>query len=115
MAIPTLDGTAQHVDLPPFRGDCPRCWEEVLVVEVAGADVVVEVMEVLETFACPQCQQVELKGHERGLCLRCGNTGIVGERLPPFGVALGADGHARYFTGGRPAEGEGLYVEHLCR
>lgn len=115
MAIPTLDAAAQAEGLLPFRGDCPRCWAEVLVVEIRGADVVVEVDEVLETFTCPQCRSVASHGGERGLCLRCDNTGSVGEPLPPFGVAVDADGVARYFVGGRPAEGEGIYAEHLCR
>lgn len=104
----------------PFRGDCPTCTGhddegvEVLVVDVAGVDVVVEIAEVLETFPCPQCAQVQAKGHTRGVCWRCGNSGVVGEELPGFGVAVDADGRARYFTGGR-GEGEAVYVEHVCR
>lgn len=105
---------------PPFRGECPKCADvfdepvEVLVVEVAGVDVVVELAEILEIFPCPQCAQVEAKGHTRGVCWRCENTGIVGVELPPFGVAVDADGTARYFTGSR-GEGEAVYVEHVCR
>lgn len=116
MAIPSLAAAELDVDLLPFRGDCVRCFAEVLVVCIAGADVVVEVDEVLEAFPCPTCKSVADHGNSRsGSCSRCFDSGVVGERLPVFGVALAADGSARYFTGGRPSEGEGLHVEHVCR
>lgn len=97
----------------PFDGVCPVCREDVLVVEIDGVDVVAELGEVLEVFRCPVCSQVEAKSHARGRCLRCGNTGRIGEPLPEFGVRVGERGAAAYFHGSRVV-GEAVHRVHLC-
>jgi hypothetical protein len=110
----TLDRGDVGLFAEPFDGDCPRCLEPILVVEVARVDVVVERDEVLGQFPCPVCAQVAAKGHRRHRCVRCGDTGVCGVPLPPFGVAVDPEGRARYFTGRRD-EGEAVYHEHACR
>jgi hypothetical protein len=109
----TLDRGEAGLFAEPFDGDCPRCLEPILVVEVARVDVVVERDEVLGQFACPQCEQVRLKGHRRHRCHRCGDTHLCGEPLPAFGVAVDPEGRARYFHGVR-REGEAVHREHSC-
>jgi endogenous inhibitor of DNA gyrase (YacG/DUF329 family) len=119
---------AQCVDLAqPFRGQCPICTEDVVVVEIDGHDVVLETMEILETIRCPRCAsnvaqgklggQVEARqfgGLSRSKpCWRCGNTRQVGEDLPSVGVAVDQAGQARLFTGHR-FEGEAIHVPHVC-
>src|SRR4051812_8825075 len=108
-----LAGLEDAVD--PLRGSCPSCGDRVLIVELAGREVVVEVAEVLERHRCPQCAQVEAKGHTRAECGRCGLEGWIGEPLPastngrPVGVALDPRGWARPFYGAR-VEGEAVHV-----
>ena len=111
MAVSAVD---QAPALEPFDGQCPVCRTTVLVVDLRGIDVVLEIDEVLETFPCPVCAQVEAKQHRRGQCPRCGGTGRLGGSLPAFGVAVAEDGRARYFRGVREA-GEAVYREHSCR
>jgi hypothetical protein len=117
----------QQTGLEPFRGSCPICTEDVLVVELAGQDVVLEVLEVMPTLRCPRCASNVAQGklggkHEDrqfgGLsrskpCWRCGGTRQVGEELPSVGVAISADGSSRWFTGER-AQGEAVMVPHVC-
>lgn len=101
----------------PFRGDCPRCGIEVLAVDVAGREVVVDVAEVLEAFPCPSCGQVSGRGHRRSGCDRCGLTGWIGEPLPLRGVAIDYDrgGRGRVFARVRGrTDGEAVYVFHTC-
>jgi hypothetical protein len=107
------DGDVDLHELPPFRGSCPRCSAEIVVVELGGEDVALEVREVLEVFACPQCSQVSQKGHTRVRCWRCSDTGWVGVPLPPRGVAISEAGGVRAFDGWR-LEGEAVYVPHRC-
>jgi predicted RNA-binding Zn-ribbon protein involved in translation (DUF1610 family) len=100
--------------LAPFRGTCPRCRFEVLVVDLAGEDVALEVAEVVEVFECPLCSGVQARGQARGqACYRCGDSGWVGEPLPAFGVALTEAGSVRVFDGWR-VEGEAVYRVHCC-
>lgn len=117
----------QHTGLEPFRGCCPICTEDVVVVELAGQDVVLEVLEVMPTLRCPRCASNVAQGklggrHEDrqfgGLsrskpCWRCGGTRRVGEELPSVGVAVDALGRARPFTGDR-GEGEAVHRWHAC-
>jgi hypothetical protein len=100
--------------LEPFRGACPSCGRRVLALEVDGAEVVVEVAEVLEAFPCPLCAKVAGMGHERSECPRCALSGWIGEPLPLRGVAVDARGHARLFDG-RRFEGEAVHPFHSCR
>lgn len=103
--------------IEPFRGDCPRCGVDVLAVELAdGAEVVVDVAEVLESFPCPQCAQVAGRGHERSDCDRCGKTGLIGEDLPLTGIAIDPAGRARVYrrSEGRPQDGEAIHLRHVC-
>lgn len=112
-----LEGLEDAVD--PFRGECPSCGTRVLAVEMQGREVVVEVTELLERFPCPQCAQVEAKGHERSECSRCGLSGWIGDPLPqsrdgrPVAVALDPRGWARAFFGAR-VEGEAIHPFHDC-
>lgn len=99
--------------LGPFRGACPRCGVRVLALEVDGAEVVVEVAEVLEVFPCPSCAKIEAMGHERSECPRCALSGWIGRPLPLRGVAVDGGGRARLFEGWR-AEGEAVHVFHAC-
>jgi hypothetical protein len=39
----------------PFRGECPACHQDVVVVRLAGEDVVLETTEVLPEMRCPRC------------------------------------------------------------
>lgn len=115
MATLQLPGLAEGCEpLEPFRGACPGCGCRVLAVEVDGAEVVVEVAEVLEAFPCPSCAQVARMGHARSECRRCGMSGWIGEPLPLRGVAVDAVGRARRFDG-RRFEGEAVHVFHACR
>lgn len=98
----------------PFRGDCPSCGTEVLAIDVSGHELVVEVAEVLETFACPNCAQVAARGHRRSGCTRCGETGVIGEELPFRGVAVDSIGGARVVRSGDRREGEAVHVFHSC-
>lgn len=97
----------------PFDAECPVCTEPVLVVEVQGRDVVADAVEVLARFRCPDCSQVAQMGHRRSWCLRCDDTGYVGEALPAFGVALDELGGARWFNGDR-GPGEAVHRLHVC-
>jgi predicted RNA-binding Zn-ribbon protein involved in translation (DUF1610 family) len=107
------DGELEQA-LPPFRGACPRCHGEVLVVELDGEDVALEVAEVVEVFECPLCSGVQARGQARGQeCYRCRDSGWVGEPLPRLGVAISEAGVVRVFDGWR-VEGEGVYVFHSC-
>lgn len=104
---------APAIFLPPFRGLCPRCGEEVLAIDVNGREVVVDIPEVLAVFPCPLCAQVAGRGHVRSDCARCHRTGWIGEPLPLRGVALDAAGRGRSYRGAR-VEGEAVHVFHTC-
>lgn len=112
-----LDGLEDAAE--PFRGECPGCGDRVLAVTLGGREVVLEVAEVLERHRCPQCAQVEAKGHRRSECSRCGLSGWIGEPLPqssdgrPVAVALDPRGWARWFYGAR-VEGEAVHLLHDC-
>jgi hypothetical protein len=97
-----------------LRGECPRCHADVLVVDVQGTDVVVEPAEVIPEAPCPQCRQVDGRGHARSDCLRCGKSGRIGEPLPLRGVAVNFEsGHGRVFEG-EAFESEAVYHFHSC-
>lgn len=113
-AVTLLDRLDYLLPVGPFRGQCPRCSEEVLVVELAGRDVVLEVVEVLETLRCPRCASNVVQGNSTAACWRCGGTRFVGEELPSVGVALGPDGVARPYTG-TVRTGESVQRFHVCR
>jgi hypothetical protein len=102
----------------PFRGECPKCHEAVVVVRLAGEDVVLEVEEVLPLMRCPRCAhnvaQGRLGGDPRARgCARCGDTRVIGRDVPSVGVALADDDSARPFTGQR-RKGEAVLVFHRC-
>lgn len=117
-----LDLLADWYDLDPFaqpfRGECPACTEEVVVVRLAGDDVVLEVSEVLPTMRCSRCAANRSAGKlgsdpRSKPCWRCGGTGLVGGDVPSVGVAVAEDGSARLFAGG-PVKGEGIHLLHRC-
>jgi hypothetical protein len=108
LPLPALD------TFEPFRGCCPACRADVLVVTVDGAECVVDVAEVLEAFACPSCAQVALRGHVRSDCSRCKLTGVIGVALPLRGVAINSRGAVRSYRGAR-VEGEAVHSFHTCR
>jgi hypothetical protein len=83
LALPGLEGLAE-----PFAGDCPRCHVPVLAVELAGREVVLELAEVMPEHPCPLCAQVAARGHTRSGCIRCSDTGVIGDPLPLRGVVL---------------------------
>lgn len=108
----------QELFLEPFRGQCPICAVEVVVVELAGEDVVLELMEVLPALRCPRCASNVAQGNlgrdpRSKPCWRCGGTRLVGDDLPSVGVALDPAGHPRAFTGDR-REGEAVHIFHAC-
>lgn len=114
----TFDGTEIAPLVAPFRGECPRCAVEVLVVDLAGEDVVLEIVEVMATMRCPRCAGNVAQGNmgadpRSKPCWRCGGTQLVGQDLPSVGVAVGEDGLARPYTGSL-GRGEGLHVFHSC-
>jgi DNA-directed RNA polymerase subunit RPC12/RpoP len=111
--VTLLDRLDYLLPVGPFRGQCPRCREEVLVVELAGRDVVLDVMEVLATLRCPRCASNVHQGNSTAACWRCGGTRFVGEDLPSVGVRLDAHGDARPYTGER-APGDAVHRWHSC-
>lgn len=107
---------AMPVEHPePFRGACPSCSADVLIVELAdGHDVVLEPREVMPRHRCPICAQIEDKGHRRSDCVRCGLTGYLGERLPDVGgVRVDGEGVGRAYRG-RRGEYEAVHRRHVC-
>lgn len=102
----------------PFRGACPACAQDVVVVRLDGHDVVLETAEVLPAMRCPRCASNVAQG-KLGLdprakpCWRCGGTRVVGQDVPSVGVALGEGGRARLFTG-EWRRGESVHILHSC-
>jgi len=118
--VAVIDGgeIVQGQDLEPFRGACPRCDVEVVVVVLAGEDVVLEVEEALATMRCPRCAGNVAQGNTGAdirskPCWRCGGTRLVGADLPSVGVAVHENGSARPFTG-QQLRGESVHVFHRC-
>lgn len=102
----------------PFRGECPACGQDVVVVRMAGEDVVLEVVEVLPSMRCPRCAGNVAQGHTGSDprstgCWRCGGTAVIGQDVPSVGVAVGESGSARLFTGDW-RRGEAVHNLHAC-
>lgn len=98
----------------PVEGYCPRCREPVLI--LLGGELVAEPIEIMPEYPCPECENIRGRGWRRlRQCWRCFGLGTVGEPLPPYGIALAADGSARPFTAKcPPREGEAAHLEHAC-
>jgi hypothetical protein len=117
--VAAIDYGAIRALTEPFRGSCPACGVEVVVVDLAGEDVVLEVLEVLATMRCSRCASNMAQGKTGSdprakPCERCGGTGLVGQELPSVGVAVAEDGRARPFVGGPLARGECVQQLHSC-
>lgn len=103
-------------DTDATEGTCPLCHAAVLIVLVGDEPVPVELGEVLPSHRCPECADIEGRGHSRrSHCYRCQNTGWLGNATPPYAVAVAEDGSAREWERGTPLRrGEGLYLPHVC-
>lgn len=113
LAQPELPGFAPTL---PVHGWCLTCRAPVITAVLNGEVVVADAGELLETFPCPQCQQVASKGHRsRGLCRRCRGAGVIGGPLPLRGLLVDYERGevARRFTRSR-REGEAVYRLHRC-
>ena len=113
MASPAQASLFEADPPAPTRGPCESCGELVLTVELDGERVPVDAREVLETFPCPQCEQVAGRGHERSGCSRCGGAGVLGTQAPMRGVRLDPVGRAALYVG-RRVEGEAVHRFHTC-
>src|SRR5262245_3205012 len=99
-----LDAWIQWADRRPFRGECPCCGMDVVVVSLGPDDVVLEVAEVLPLMPCSRCAgnvaQGKLGTDPRSKpCWRCGGSRVVGDPVPEGGVLLARDGSASAFSG----------------
>jgi hypothetical protein len=113
-----LDWLEWRVFYEPFRGECPACGLDVVVVRMDGQDIVLELVEVLPSMRCPRCAgnvaQGRLGSDPRSKpCWRCGGTRIVGQDVPSVGVAVSESGGARLFSG-EWRKGEAVHVLHVC-
>jgi hypothetical protein len=113
-----LDWLEWRAFYEPFRGECPACGQDVVVVRMDGEDVVLEVLEVLPAMRCPRCAgnvaQGRLGSDPRSKpCWRCGDTRVVGQDAPSVGVAVGEAGRARLFTG-EWRRGDAVHLLHSC-
>lgn len=97
-------------------GTCPRCRETVLIVHMDGQAIPVEPVELLAAYPCPRCRNVANRGNvRRSVCEMCLGLGVLGEPLPPYGVAVAADGSAREFDAKHaPRKDEAAHLPHTC-
>jgi hypothetical protein len=97
-------------------GTCPCCHADVLIVIMAGEPTPVEPREIMAEYACPRCADVEARGKQRrSVCESCLGLAVLGEPLPPYGIAVADDGSAREFTRRKPIrEWEAAHLLHTC-
>lgn len=104
----------------PFYGHCPDCNEFVLIVHVRGHRYLAEPHEYEPRAACPICGHVAGRGHTRGHCWRCDQSGYIGEQRPrermiAIDVAWSDTGGIRIIGPNTPRRrGEGLMRFHRC-
>lgn len=116
----TSENENATVPADPFYGRCQDCDGFVLAVYVRGHLVLASPHEHEPRASCPICGHVAGRGHKRGQCWRCDQSGFIGEDRPrdyvlAIDVAWSDTGGVRVIGPNTPRRrGEGLSLLHQC-